>query len=142
LHLHELVTLNGLQCMPALQEFKCSWNVDSAGTDFDIFISRLPSLTRLELGMPSLFKHWGSALVSSCPHLTSLLLRSPYSDVFSSDIGALHSLPLTTLSLCARLDLSALQAIGHMSTLRSLSLLRCDAVFHMEGAHALCGLSN
>jgi hypothetical protein len=61
--------------------------------------------------------------------------------VLCTDIQALCSLSLTSLKLSASLDVAGVQAIGRMHTLRTLSLLRCDAVFQMEGARALSGLS-
>lgn len=144
LHLDNTVDLSAFQPMLCLEDLECSRCEPLSLPDFTNFTTRMPSLTRLDVPTYLLPESWGLALASSCPHLTSLKLRQyPYlnvSSVFSSDAQALSPLPLTTLSLGGLVYMSTLKAIGHLLTLRSLSLEKCDDVFQLNGARAISHL--
>jgi hypothetical protein len=134
--------------MPCLQDFKCTLAKSIRTPDgFRLFLSCLPSLTRLDLDLDFRVgrrEGWGPALASSCPHLTSLrmCLSFPHRTILASDLEALLPLSLTSLMLYSNVDVSALQVIGRISTLRSLILEQCDAVFQLEGARALSNLTS
>jgi hypothetical protein len=103
---------------------------------------------------------WGAALASSCPHLTALSVHTfnkdysnrsfpansvlnfipALSPTLTSDIQALRSLALVTLDLEENVDVTMLQAIGQMSSLRCLALRGCNAAFEREGVLALSRL--
>jgi hypothetical protein len=94
LHLRCNVDLSGFQLMSILQDLHCTTYSDTTLADFRTFVSRMPSLSRLDLGTSFMPEGWGPAIASSCPHLTSLSLHPwCYSYI------ALRSLALTSLSL-------------------------------------------
>jgi hypothetical protein len=162
LHYHRTVSLNEFQpSLPNLQHLQASCGEPTL-SEFRTFVSGFPHLTFLDLslGSSSFPEGWGPALVSSCPHLTSLSLRADvieryreenrecvgvsYSapSIRSSDVQAIRSLKtLSALHLSANLSLASLQAIGRMHTLHSLTLIHCDTTFQQQGVQALSRLS-
>jgi hypothetical protein len=117
---------------PCLHDLTCRLQRDTLTLPhFTTFVSRLPSLTALN--MPAAFPEgWGAALASSCPHLTHLRLRFE-SPVYAPDLSALRLLSLTCLEITFNRDApyshgmfpSHMQAIGCIDTLQTVSLGRC-----------------
>jgi hypothetical protein len=112
-------------------------------------MSNFPRLTSLNLFITSLPSGWGAVLALACRNLANIYISwegksglKLASDIEALKHSSLHSLQLWGFDFHDAFTVRAdvVQACGQLTTLHSLSLSHCDAVFSVDGVAALRAL--